>query len=276
MTLLTLDKRMYPLNVPQADSSWRDVLRRATHPDHLVQLYEIPSAIEQTVSLFIQKGLGNDEGVIVMARKAAAEAFLSRVDQDVEALKATGQLTVLEAEAALSKFLVQGIPDWNAFRESIGGLISAVRAGGRPAVRIYADVVDVLWQQGRLSAAIRLEALWNDLAKLMPFALFCAYRISISDKPTKAEPLQDIYRVHSHLIPSPDYVHLEQAVYDSIEEVLGNEQLLMLKSLMNKGAHPVQAPNVQAMLLWMREYMPLTADKVLARSRQRYEHTAPS
>lgn len=242
--------------------------------DHIVQLYEHPDALEQAVRVFLDEGLRRGEGVLVVAGKSR-EGWLSRSGHDVDALKASGQLTVLDADATMAKFLVQGIPDWTAFRESIGGLLSAVRAGGRPSIRIYGEMVDVLWQQGRLAAAIRLEEFWNDLAKLIPFSLFCAYRINLHDKPTRAEPLQDIYRVHHHLVPSPDYVHLEQAVYASIEEVLGGEQLVMLKSLMNRGAHPTQLPNVQAMLLWMREYMPLTADKVLSRSRQRYERATP-
>jgi hypothetical protein len=49
--------------------------------------------------------------------------------------------------------------------------------GGRPncTVRIYGQMVDVLWKNGQQEAAIRLETLWNQLANTQAFSLLCGY-----------------------------------------------------------------------------------------------------
>jgi hypothetical protein len=47
------------------------------------------------------------------------------------------------------------------------------RADG--GARIYGQMVDVLWKEGRQDAAIRLELLWNELANAQPFSLMCGY-----------------------------------------------------------------------------------------------------
>jgi anti-sigma regulatory factor (Ser/Thr protein kinase) len=46
--------------------------------------------------------------------------------------------------------------------------------GGRP-VRVFGEMVALLWDDGALAAAIELEKLWNDLAQRHSFSLFCAY-----------------------------------------------------------------------------------------------------
>ena len=46
--------------------------------------------------------------------------------------------------------------------------------GGRP-VRIFGEMVALLWERGLVLAAIELETYWNDLARKLPFDLFCAY-----------------------------------------------------------------------------------------------------
>jgi hypothetical protein len=42
-------------------------------------------------------------------------------------------------------------------------------------VRIFGQMVDVLWQRGEHHAAIRLEVLWNELAHTQAFSLLCGY-----------------------------------------------------------------------------------------------------
>ena len=42
-------------------------------------------------------------------------------------------------------------------------------------VRIFGQMVDVLWQQEEHDAAIRLEMLWNQLAQTKSYSLLCGY-----------------------------------------------------------------------------------------------------
>jgi hypothetical protein len=45
-------------------------------------------------------------------------------------------------------------------------------------VRIFGEMAATLWTQGHPQAAIRLEALWNELATQENFSLLCAYLLS--------------------------------------------------------------------------------------------------
>jgi hypothetical protein len=42
---------------------------------------------------------------------------------------------------------------------------------------VFGQMVDVLWQQGKHDAAIRLELLWNQFAQTQASSAVCAYAI---------------------------------------------------------------------------------------------------
>jgi hypothetical protein len=53
------------------------------------------------------------------------------------------------------------------------------RASGRRGaqVRIYSEMIDILWQEGRGSDAVRLETWWNRLSATEDFRLLFAYSL---------------------------------------------------------------------------------------------------
>ena len=101
---------------------------------------------------------------------------LRELSFDVDRLRRTGQLMVLDAEETLSTFMKDGRPDAAAFRRSVGGVLGNL-TGGRQgvAVRAFGGMVDCLWKRDGADAAIRLEVLWNELANTRAFSLLCGY-----------------------------------------------------------------------------------------------------
>jgi len=82
----------------------------------------------------------------------------------------------------------------------VGGLISAAAGPtGRP-VRVYGEMVNLLWQDGETRAAAVLEGMWNELAQKASFTLLCAYHVD-AEKPGHEERLHDVCSAHTHLIP---------------------------------------------------------------------------
>jgi hypothetical protein len=81
-----------------------------------------------------------------------------------------GQYASLDAAATLSQFMVDGEPSPGRFTEIVGSIIARA-ANGRRRVRIFGEMVALLWADGNWAAAIRLEALWNDLARTHSFSL---------------------------------------------------------------------------------------------------------
>lgn len=82
-----------------------------------------------------------------------------------------------DAEECLSRIMVKNWPDEGRFQNFIGGLLYQVTAYGGP-VRIYGEMVALLWADGKHAAALRLEELWNRLATKIDFSLLCGYPVA--------------------------------------------------------------------------------------------------
>jgi hypothetical protein len=77
---------------------------------------------------------------------------------------------------------------------------------------------------------------------------------------------------HSHLIPVEDYARLERAVADALRETVGSDEARVIEEqLLPTYPSPFQMPRSQALLLALRETLPLVADAVLTRSRTIYQ-----
>jgi len=237
--------------------NWNEVLRDPSHGDHIVQTYQDRAFLAEAVAEYLGTGLRRGEAAIIIARPAHSEAFL----QKLAGVGDPGQLVVLDAEQTLARFMVDGMPQWNAFREVIGGLIAQVRLQ-YPAVRAYGEMVDILWQEGQRDAAIRLEEYWNELTRLQTFSLFCAYAMDPLD-PKAYAGLENVCKAHTHFIPTRDSKKLNQAVSEASRKVLDEPLANILLSLAASHQTATQMPSGQATLLWLSQNMPRTADKIM-------------
>lgn len=66
-------------------------------------------------------------------------------------------------------------------------------------------MVDLLWQDGQVDAAVRLEDLWNALASTYEFSLRCSYAMDRFRLGAHADPFQTICSQHTHVIPAESY-----------------------------------------------------------------------
>ena len=117
----------------------------------------------------------------------------------IDAAVAAGAYLVVDARETLQRFLIDGRPDARLFDEVVGELVRAAAATGRP-VCAYGEMVALLWDDGRVNAAIELEALWNDLGLRVPFSLFCSYPSSAVTRADRSELLRQICCSHTAVI----------------------------------------------------------------------------
>ena len=82
-----------------------------------------------------------------------------------------GRLAVLDAEATLAAFMLDGQPDAGRFRAIVGKALAAAGANGGP-VHAFAEMVTLLSARGEYDAAVDLEGLWNALGSDHHFSLF--------------------------------------------------------------------------------------------------------
>jgi signal transduction histidine kinase/ActR/RegA family two-component response regulator len=177
--------------------------------DHLVQFYESDDFLCERVASFLCAGVRQGEPVVIVATGDHRRIFSQRLRSagiDVEAATRAGKLVVHDARDTLSQFMVEKMPDWNKFKAVIGSAIeSLAESSGAARVRVYGEVVDVLWRDGNPQAAIRLEELWNDLGNVCSFSLMCAYRMGNFYKESDGPHFRHICRTHSLVVPTESY-----------------------------------------------------------------------
>ena len=87
----------------------------------------------------------------------------------------------LDAAETLAAFMVDGLPDPLRFSKALSDLIVSVSksaAGRDRRVVICGEGAPLLWAQGNGEAAIRVERLWNEIAKTHRVEALCGYRPS--------------------------------------------------------------------------------------------------
>jgi PAS domain S-box-containing protein len=200
--LMTLDTSSKASNFAPS-GHWSEM----AESEHFVQFYEDDAFLVKSVGEFVGAGLGGGHGAIVIATSAHREALEKRLAEqgiNIAAVKARGQFVPLDAAETLSMFMVGDMPDENLFNEVVGSLVLKVTKG-RQGLKAFGEMVALLWADGNGEAAIRLEELWNNLAKTHSFALFCAYPMQGFKSEAHGTPFLHICKEHTRVIPAESY-----------------------------------------------------------------------
>ena len=173
--------------------------RRAHY--HAVRFYEGERSLAQITAQFFAEGFADHHPAIVAATPSFRAALLLELSAralDVVELQRSRELLLLDAKDTLSIFMADAKPDAAKFNEAMGVAIEHV-CQGRTAckVRVFGQMVDVLWRDGRKEAAIDLEILWNQLARSRAFSLLCGYAMGSFYKDSN---VADICGQHSHVV----------------------------------------------------------------------------
>jgi hypothetical protein len=157
-------------------------------PDHLVAFYEDDRFLIDAIAAFADDGLRRGETVLVVVtaeHRAALEVALTSAGHEVgtaglarlEAGRSpggTGCYLAIDAADRLATLVHDGVLDVERFHRDVGGWLDELTAdGGR--VRVYGEMVALLWGAGHLATALQLEDLWNDLIARYRFPVLCGY-----------------------------------------------------------------------------------------------------
>ena len=255
---------------------WGGLLASAGPRDHIVQLYQDQQFLNRAVCRFAASALANGEGVILVPTAAHWEAFKPRLAAegvDIDRATDCGQLTIVDADELLPQFMRDAMPDAPVFLGLAADVIAQARGGDRyPKVRWWGEMVNILWERGDVAASMQLEDQFHHLAHEHEIAIFCSFVMDNFDGDVHSRMLPRLGQNHSHLIPVEDYARLERAVADALRETVGSDEARVIEEqLLPKYPSPFQMPRSQALLLALRETLPLVADAVLTRSRTIYQ-----
>jgi PAS domain S-box-containing protein len=182
--------------------------------DHAVRFYTEDAALIDALAPVAGAALGAGDAVLIIATRSHRDGLAQRLRSlgfDVASAIDQGRYVALDAEETLAKFMVDEWPNDARFAETIGAAIERARkAAGGAAARVVAfgEMVALLWNRGRVESTLRLEQLWNELAKTHSFSLCCAYPMAPFDRREHSEPFQKICAEHSHVVPGTGYADL--------------------------------------------------------------------
>lgn len=166
---------------------------------HVVQFYGRDEELAERVTDYLLGALASGGVAIVIATPEHRREFETRLGQagvDLAAARDNGSYLARDAGQMLSELMVAGKLDSAAFDRVIGTVIAAAGAGGRP-VRAFGEMVALLWDDGLVSAAVRLEAMWEELGGRHPFSLFCGYR---TDATRDMDAFAEVCRLHGEIV----------------------------------------------------------------------------
>ena len=195
-------------------SAARTSARRSAE-DHVVQFYEDDAFLCDLLADFVASGLEAEEPLVFVASHEHTGPVLAGLrlnGVDVDAARADGRITLLDARGTLAAFMVDGMPDPARFDAVIGPVLEKSAARGcHVPVRAYGEMVDLLCRDGNPEAAIRLEELWNGLRQSHTFTLLCAYRMGTFRDEALAPTFHRICHAHSQALPTESYSELEDS-----------------------------------------------------------------
>jgi hypothetical protein len=179
----------------------------ATGPRHIVEFYDDDCDLVQGVTGFLSDGLNNGEVVIVVAtdkHRAAIDQSLGASGVDLLTSRAEGRYLAIDADDLMLTFVREGRPEPGQFHTAVGGLLARLHRSGRP-VRVFGEMVALLWAEGQVTGAIELEALWNELATQLDFQLYCAYPMTSIGGDADLASARHVCDLHTAVATPPGY-----------------------------------------------------------------------
>jgi hypothetical protein len=249
---------------------------------HFVQFYKADEpSLNRNVAGFLWDGLLRGDGLLVIGtqqRRESLSSHLARLGADVALARREGQLAMLDADEMLSRFMVDGQPDSERFQAAVGEALQLARPRiAEAGICAYGEMVGVLWEAGKTSAAIRLEECWNQLLHRGGISLFCGYPIDVFADDFRRSHIHDVLCAHTNVLPTGAGGDLGTALDRAMDELLG-AGADEVRSLMNAGlpAANLAIPVAESAILWLRSHAPDNAERILACARSYYEESLGS
>jgi hypothetical protein len=177
-------------------------------PAHVVQFYTSDRFLLDSLGASLGTALKAGESVVLVMTKSHQKGLLRRLSVqgiDLDQAVKCGRFVLADASEALGRFMEPSGPNRQKFLREFAGIIRKAEAAAdvkHRRVVVFGEMVAVLWKQKKCDAAIRLEQLWNELARTHFFYLRCAYPAKWFQGEMKGEPYHTICGEHSVVFPA--------------------------------------------------------------------------
>ena len=186
-------------------------LERQSHSAHFYSNDDLLVAeIAQRLAATLTLG-GSALAIATPAHLQALESQLTVRGFDIPRLTSQGRWLALDAAGTLAAFMMEGWPDAQRFTATVSELVNRLEQAATLTlpeefpVAAFGEMVAVLWEEGKTGAAIRLEELWNELARTHRFHLSCGWPLRFFSRDMDGVVIQRICSEHTHIVPGQGY-----------------------------------------------------------------------
>ncbi|WP_406830690.1 MEDS domain-containing protein [Pedococcus sp. KACC 23699] len=168
--------------------------------------YDHESEIVSAVAAYVHEGLQAGDTVLLVTTEGHHQAVIESLQDrgvDVLGARAAGRLDLRDARTMLDSLRTGGQLDLEAFEAAIGAVIAAATAVGTH-LRIYGEMVGLLWEEGAVSDAVALEGAWNGVLAGLEASLLCAYPTALL-APTGLSGVRETCLLHSEVLAPTAY-----------------------------------------------------------------------
>jgi DNA-binding NarL/FixJ family response regulator len=160
------------------------LVKREVGRCHEVHFYSDDSLFLDEFTRFLDAALRAGNVAVFVGTASHRIALLERLHAESPETRTAirqGRYIGLNAAEFLSNFMTSDMPDTGSFLKVVDDLIVTARKdGNRKQLRVAAcgECAHSLWAQGKADAAIRLEELWNEIAKIYDIDILCGYSLA--------------------------------------------------------------------------------------------------
>lgn len=225
--------------------------------EHAVRFFQREGAILEAVTDYASAALAEGAPVLLAMSTANGVGVVARLLRRGHK-DARARVTLLDSEVVASTMRAEdGVAA--AFRQHVEPAVGAARGRSSRPLRLYGDVVNVLWRRGAQEQAIELEGLWEGLARRDGgVRLLCGYRLDLLNG-----RCLDLVERHDAVHASEHLAGLEGRIENVLRRVLGDE-LEAVRAVVAAEARLASLPFAQAALMWIGRNRPALAGRVAA------------
>ena len=182
----------------QAPTRKTEITRR-----HEVGFHNDDAAFLLDFTCFIEAALNAGNAVIVIATKAHLNDLAQRLqerDHDISTASQQGRYIPLDVADVLASYMVNNLPDPLRLQKVADALLTqAAKAtkGNPPRVAVCGECSPILWAEGKADGAIRVEHLWDEIAKTYDVDILCGYVLTKFQREQERHIYEAICAEHS-------------------------------------------------------------------------------
>ena len=170
---------------------------------HEMGVYSEDSVVSLDFVRFAKAALDGGKTFILVGfepRRNEVRRDLEQLGVDVERAIAERRYLSFDVADALSPFMVDGWPDEERFWKTSISLVARAAGAARcdpPGVAVCGEGCASLWKNGNVEAAIRIEHLWDELARTFNVDVLCPYSMGATQYDETSEVFRRICKEHS-------------------------------------------------------------------------------